>query len=40
MMEQIVNEDFEKNINNIKSPDEAVDVDSNMEKIVRSNSKE
>ena len=26
--------------NNIKSPDEAVDVDSNMEKIIRSNSKE
>ena len=31
MIEDIVNEDFEKTSNSIKSPDEAVDVVSNME---------
>ena len=38
MIEEIVNEDFEKKSNSIKSPDEAVeDVVKNMEKIIRSN---
>ena len=32
MMEEMVNEDFEKISNSMKSPDEAVDVVSNMEK--------
>ena len=36
MMEEIVNEDFEKISNSIKNPDEAVDAGNNMEKIVRS----
>ena len=36
MIKEIVNEDFEKTSNSIKSPDEAVDVVSNMEKIIRS----
>ena len=31
-MEEIVNEDFETISNSMKSPDEAVDVVSNMEK--------
>ena len=31
MIEDIVNEDFEKTSNSIKSPDEAVDVVSNLE---------
>ena len=31
-MEEMVNEDFEKISNSMKSPDEAVDVVSNMEK--------
>ena len=36
MIKELVNEDFEKTSNSIKSPDEAVDVVSNMEKIIRS----
>ena len=32
MMEEIVNEDFEKTLKSLKSPDEAVDI---MEKIIR-----
>ena len=36
-MEEIVNEDFEKTSNIIKSQDEAVDAFNNMEKIIRSN---
>ena len=35
--EEIVNEDFEKTSNSIKSQDEAVDAFNNMEKIIRSN---
>ena len=36
MMEEVVNEDFEKTSNSMKSPGEAVDVVNNMEKIIRS----
>ena len=36
MMEEVVNEDFEKTSNSVKSPGEAVDVVNNMEKIIRS----
>ena len=36
MMEEIVNEDFEKTLNSIKSPDEAADAVNNIEKIIRS----
>ena len=36
MIEEIVNDDLKKTSNNIKSPDEAVDVVNNMEKIIRS----
>ena len=36
-MEEIVNEDFEKTSNIIKSQDEAVDAFNNLEKIIRSN---
>ena len=34
MMEETVNEDFEKTLKSMKSPDEAVDI-VNMEKIIR-----
>ena len=37
MMEEIVNEDFEKTSNGIKSPDEARDAVSNMENSIRGN---
>ena len=36
MMEEVVNEDFEKTSNSMKSPGEAVDVVNNKEKIIRS----
>ena len=36
MIEELANKDFEKTSNSIKIPDEAVDVVSNMEKIIRS----
>ena len=36
MIEELANEDFEKTSNSIKILDEAVDVVSNMEKIIRS----
>ena len=36
MIEGIVNDDLKKTSNNTKSPDEAVDVVNNMEKIIRS----
>ena len=35
-MEEIVNEDFEKTTNSIKSPNEAVGVVNSVEKIIRS----
>ena len=36
MMVEIVNKNFEKTSNTIKSPDEPVDAHKNMEKIIRS----
>ena len=36
MIEELANKDFEKTSNSIKIPDEAVDVVSNIEKIIRS----
>ena len=36
MMEKIVNKDFEKTSNSIKSPDEAVYVVNDMKKKIRS----
>ena len=36
MMEEIVNEDFKKKLNSIKSPDEAADAVNNIEKNIRS----
>ena len=36
MTEEIVNEDFEKTSNSIKSPDEVVDAVNNMKKIILS----
>ena len=36
MIEELANEDFEKTSNSIKIPDEAVDIVSNTEKIIRS----
>ena len=35
-MEEIVNEDFKKTLNSIKSPDEAADAVNNIEKNIRS----
>ena len=34
MMEEIVNEDFEKTSNTIKSPDEALDAVNDMQKLL------
>ena len=35
-MEEVVNKGFEKTSNSTKSPDEAVDANNNIEKIIRS----
>ena len=34
MMEEIVNEDFEKTSNTVKSPDEALDAVNDMQKLL------